>query len=101
MSNYGIVLIEKEGVDGLSTKDVKKIMKLMKNDDVYPVEFPSLESNSSAMGFITVKSAEKVDFIYNKSSSLHCFISDIISSIKKDEIETYDFKGIEILLYRL
>ena len=98
--NYGIVLKEKYGVDGLIRSEVINLFDMLDNIEAFPIELQAREHESSAMGFITPEAAELFDYDY-ESSGLHDFIADILDDMEKESDDcTYEFKGIKIWLSR-
>ena len=99
--NYGIVLKEKEFIEGLTKTDAMDLLDHMMNEtDFFPIEIEARMQECSAMGFITLKAAEILDYDY-KTSGLHDFISTILDNMSdKSEDCEYEFKGIKILLSR-
>ena len=97
---YDLVLIEKIGIDGLSTKEITDLLLLSKSDKVYPVEFEALTIESSAMGFITSDGAKKIEYEYEKSG-LHDFIASVLDgTIKNSENGEYSFNELKIFIRR-
>ena len=101
---YGIALIEKYGVDGLNFDDITLLYGLIANpnktEEVFPIELEARKHESSAMGFITPKAAEMIDYDY-EGSGLRDFIANILDDIEKEnEDNHYRFKGIDIYLSR-
>ena len=77
---------------------VIKMYDMLDTDEVYPLEISG--SQSSAMGFITQKAAEVIDYDY-ENSGLNEFISSILDDMDKEsEDSIYDFHGIKIHLER-
>ena len=66
----------------------------------YPIELSAYAQESSAMGFITSKAAEAIEYDY-EYSGLHNFIALILDDMcrENDDCE-YEFKGIKIWLSR-
>ena len=106
MTTYGIALIEKPGEDGLDKEDLQLLYGLVSgiysngSTQVYPIELSAREHESSAMGFITPKAAETLDFDY-ETSGLHDFVASILDDMEKERKDKhYQFKGIDIYLSR-
>lgn len=96
--NFGISLIEKPDVYGLIKSEIISMYDILDADEVYPLEISG--SQSSAMGFITKKAAEVIDYDY-ANSGLNEFIASILNDIDKEsENGVYDFHGIKIHLRR-
>lgn len=97
---YGIVLLEKYGIEGLNRKDVINLFDMLNKSNAFPIELEARKHESSAMGFITPEAAEVFDYDY-ESSGLHDFISEILDDMKNEsENYTYVFKGVNIWLSR-
>ena len=103
--NYGLALLEKPGAVGLTHTEIEILYGLVSSVfsngkcEVYPIEIDG--SQSCAMGFITVKAAESIDFDYD-SSGLNEFVSSILDDTDlENEHNHYQFKGIDIYLDRL
>jgi hypothetical protein len=101
MAKLGINLIEKEGEDGLTYKDILELMEPIKEEEVFPVEFFAKEHESVAMGFITVEAANQIDFDYDEESDLSAFIASILDDMDNEtEDGKYEFEGILIQITR-
>ena len=97
-NKFGISLIEKPDVYGLVKSEIIKMYDMLDTDEVYPLEISG--SQSSAMGFITQKAAEVIDYDY-ENSGLNEFISSILDDMDKEsEDSIYDFHGVKIHLER-
>lgn len=98
LRKFGIVLKKKSFPWGLTKQDVAELYDMLDTDEVYPLEISG--SQSSAMGFITQKAAEVIDYDY-ENSGLNEFISSILDDMDKEsEDSIYDFHGIKIHLER-
>lgn len=96
---FGIMLIEKLNVDGLTRAEVMEMYDQMNGDEAYPLEING--SESSAMGFITKDSAKILDYEYSEESGLGDFIKVILKGMgNESEDGTYEFRGIRIHLSR-
>lgn len=103
---YDIALIEKPGVNGLNRDNISLLYGLTTRtfsdgtDEVFPIELEAREHESSAMGFITPKAAEKLDYDY-EHSGLHDFIASILDDMNNEVDDNhYIFKGLDIYLSR-
>lgn len=95
---FGITLVEKPNVDGLTKAEVMEMYDQMDGDEAYPLEISGCET--SAMGFITPEAAEILDYDY-KESGLNDFVSVILNDMNNEsEDGTYEFRGIRIHLSR-
>lgn len=101
MSNFGIMLREKEGEYGLTYDDILELMKPLKNKEVFPVEFFAKEHECVAMGFITVEAANMLDFDYDEDSDISHFVAEILDDMDLEtENGEYEFEGICIKMTR-
>ena len=97
---FDITLREVQGVNGLTRNDVIDLFDMLNNEMVYPIELEAREHESVAMGFISPKAAESLDYDYEKSG-LHDFIASILDDMN-NEFDTceYQFKNTKIWLSR-
>lgn len=97
---FDIVLLEKSVHEcgGLSKKEVMKLYDLLKSETGFPLELENLGSESTAIGFITMKAGDKLDWRYE---SLNKFVGRILSdmSLEHDD-HIYKHKGLKIWLSR-
>lgn len=100
---YGVALIEKYELEGLSKEDLDVLYGLTSGNDstqVYPIEFEAREHECSAMGFITPETAEMLDYDY-EGSGLHDYVALILDDMNNERKDRhYSFKGIDIYLSR-
>lgn len=100
---YDIALLEKHDTDGLNGNEINRLYEVLHSsgvEEVYPIEIPALEHESSAMGFISNKAAEKIGYDYKKSG-LNAFVASIMDDMEKEnEKGEYLFCDIRILLKR-
>jgi len=97
---FDIVLIERPGETGLVRDEILAICDSMNREEIYPIEIYAKNQESSAMGFITTKAADKLDFDYERSG-LNTFIATILDDIRKEnETDIYEFKNLSIKLTR-
>lgn len=95
---FGITLVEKYNVDGLTKAEVMEMYDQMNGDEAYPLEIIGCET--SAMGFITPEAAEILDYDYQESG-LNDFVTVILDDMNNEsEDGTYEFRGIRIHLSR-
>ena len=101
MSNFGIMLREKEGEYGLTYDDILELMEPLKNKEVFPVEFFAKAHECVAMAFITVEAANILDFDYDEDSDISHFIAEILDDMDLEtENGEYEFEGIRIKMTR-
>lgn len=97
---YGLVLKEKACTDGLEKNEVIDLFDMLAGNSAYPIELSAYTQESAAMGFITPKAAEQVDYDY-EASGLHSYIATILDDMDREcENSEYEFKGIKIWLSR-
>lgn len=97
---YGLVLREKYGIECISRNDVIELFDMLDDAETFPIELPAYAQESSAMGFITTKAAELIDYDY-KNSGLQDYIAFILDDMdsESDTCE-YEFKSIKIWMSR-
>ena len=99
-NKYDMVLIEKEGITGLTKEDTIYLFDMLNHDSAYPIEIFNTGGESSAMGFITNKAAEKIEYDY-ETSGLNNFVSNILADMNLESpTKEYTFKDIHIYLTR-
>ena len=97
---YDIVLREKPFISGLTKDDVIELFAKVDGEEAYPIEVFAKYHESSAMGFITPYAASLMEFDYDESG-LRDFIAEILDDMNlKNELHTYEFKGLKIWLDR-
>ena len=111
---YGVALVEKPGEEGMSFNEMEKLFDMIAIGDgegaerdafsarasveVYPIELEAKMHESSAMGFISVDAAEKLDYDYG---ALRDYIAGILDDMEKENPDGYYcFEGIDIFLTR-
>lgn len=100
-SYFEVALIEKPGCIGLIKSEVLDLHDMLSSLEAFPVEISDTNGNSTAMGFITPKAAEELQFEYGQDSELGQFISSILDDMDKEsENCTYVFKDLRIWLSR-
>lgn len=94
-AEYDVVLLERGVTDGLSKKEIFRLLAYLSPDkEYYPVEFPATSVESYAMGFISSEAAgEAFDFDYGLDSALHKFVGAIMDDVDKETPDhVYDFR---------
>ncbi len=100
MLKYDVVLLEKEGENGLNAGEVEQMFRKLNGKEAYPVEYFGVVE-SSAMGFITKEAADKVDFETDNESAIGRFIGGILDDLNLESgTNEYKFKGLDIFLSR-
>ena len=98
MRGFDVVLIEKEGLDGLTKKECSDLYGLLNEPKGYPIEICNLEGETSAMGFIGVKADKELEYDHE---NLSAFIKDILGGAEMENGSgCYQFRGQEIYLGR-
>lgn len=98
---FDLVLLEREGESGLTKDDVLMLLEKLNSDEFFPIEIYAKQHESSAMGFITTKFADTLDFDYD-ASGLNTFIANILDDMQNETKNgVYDtFKNSKIYLTR-
>ena len=95
---YDVVLVEKPEPQGMTAEDVNVLIGMLREESFFPVEFPSLNWDSSAMGFVGKDAANRIDYDY-KESGLEDFVGRILSDINlTSESREYEFKGLAVCI---
>ena len=90
----------KLGIDGITKTDVMDMFDMLDSTEAYPIELSAYAQESSAMGFITTKAAELIEYDY-EYSGLHNYIACILDDMRRENDSCeYEFKGIKIWLSR-
>ena len=100
--SYDVVLKEKPVPRGLTKAEFTCMLNLLPEfTETYPVEFYNTGSESSAMGFITDKAAEKLDYMTGQNHSIAKYIGSILADTNlESENGEYEFEGLKIYLTR-
>lgn len=100
MQKYDVVLLEVQGETGLKRSEIMSLLDKINGDEVYPLEILSDVVESCALGFITPKAANTLDFDYAESG-LTDFIKSIIDDINNETKNCeYSFKELTIFMSR-
>ena len=93
IKNYDVILLERPGSEGLSCKDIIRLMQFIDLDKTYyPVEFGKANVDSAAMGFVSAEAAEILEFDYDSDSELAQFIYSILNDMEKESPDhVYEF----------
>ena len=99
---FDIVLKEKPVPKGLTKAEFTYMLGLLPEfTEAYPVEFDNTGSESSAMGFITDKAAEKLDYMTGQNSPIAKYVGSILADTNlESENGEYEFEGLKIYLTR-
>lgn len=96
MKKYDIVLIERQCSLELSALG---IFQLLMEGTAIPLDIQSTEVESCAIGFITEKSANLIDYNFKK---LSCFIDRILNDMNNESSSneyTYSENGIDFKIF--
>ena len=93
-----ICLIEKPCSCGLNSIEFSRLSKEFGDREVIPVEFEAKEHECSAMGFITMESADALGYDYRGVAEYIASILDDMDLEHEDGM--YEFQGIKIKLTR-
>lgn len=97
---YGIVLREKEILDGLTRSDVLDLFDMLDCQEGYPIELEARSHECSAMGFISTEAANLFDYDY-ELTGLHDFVAAILDDMNNESATCeYEFRGVKIWLSR-
>ena len=101
MKKFDVVLLEKPGCEGLNKDEVVSLYNKLSVPESFPVEIGGMNSESSAMGFITPEAAEKLNYEYGPGSQFAYFISSILDDMDNESDDgSYEFDDIKVWLTR-
>ncbi len=94
MKKYDIALIES---DGCLTKDsYNALADMVDGERMIPIEIEAAHAECSAMGFISEKAADQLDFDYD---GLRKYLGSIMDDINLENPEyTYEYEGLSIYM---
>ena len=96
-----VVLMEKPGADGLTSKEVLTLVKMLNGEECFPVEFDNPNGDSFAMGFISAEAAKKIDYNYEAHSKVAEHISGILGDMNKESANhIYAIDGLKVYISR-
>ncbi len=102
--SYDVVLKEKPDTDGLEKSEIIVMLELLPDfEQVVPVEYSNINGISTAMGFFSVKAADKLNFQIadSEGSPFACFVSEILGDMNLESpAGEYEFEGLKIFLAR-
>ncbi len=91
---YDMALIEKPISDGLNKFEAIELLNLLNSNEFYPIEFEADHQECSALGYITARAAEKLNYDYG---GLRSYIGSILDDLEKENPEyEYEFGGLKI-----
>ncbi len=96
---FDMVLIEKPLDEGLNPEELMTIGKMVNGDMFIPVEYNA--EYSSAMGLISFKKAEELEYQYQNDSKLGVEVRKILEDMELEtEDHTYELEGAKVLITR-
>lgn len=97
-NKFDVALLEKAGEEGLTREEAISLIDKLREDYFYPIELLANVNEYSAMGFITVQTADRMDFDY-ESSGLHKFLASLMDDREyRTEDGAYEYHGVDIFL---
>lgn len=95
---FDIALLEKPGTEGLTRTNAMDLFDMLKQTEGYPIEIMNPEGESSAMGFITPRAAESLDYDYTEVSKE---IGNILADMNlENDTGVYRIKNLDVYLSR-
>lgn len=95
LKTFDAAFLEKYGEEGLSRDDVATLASLV-TETFYPIEIPATQVESSAMGFISAKAADKLQYDYGCLAKTIAAIMDDTSLESTDHV--YEIQGLSVYL---
>lgn len=100
MSDIVMVLIEKPAGEGMSLSDSVMLLAKIKKANFIPIEIDAAKHESSAMGYINLEFADKLNYDYAKSGLIP-FVQNILDDTEEETLSgLYDFNGNTIYITR-
>lgn len=94
---YSIALKEKPLDSGLTRAEVCDLFDMLNDTEGFPLDFEGV--NSVAMGFISAKDAETINYDFKALSGLEKMIEEILSDMDKEDPDCeYTFRSEDIEL---
>lgn len=98
---FDAVMLEKPGTDGLTSKELLTIIKMLKGTECFPFEVDNANGSSTAIGFISAEAANKIDYNFLPTSNFARSISDILGDINKESRNhIYSINGLKVYIGR-
>lgn len=95
---FDIALREKDLESGLTKPDILDLYEMIKEEECYPIEFQG--EFSAAMGFISTKAAETLNYDY-ETSGLADFIKGIVNNMERENADSsYNFQNLKVWINR-
>ena len=82
MGTFDIVFKKKKDYDGMTIDDVNFLFKSLAHLQAYPIEIITEDARASAMGFISTKAANVLDYKYTE---LQKFFVNILNETKNEK----------------
>lgn len=97
---FALVLHEKPTSDGMTRTEAIDLIDMLGDHEFLPIEIEANCHESTAIGFITMDFADKLNFDY-ESSGLNAFIANILDDMNNEHDNCiYTFKDCKIWLTR-
>lgn len=97
-TKFDVVLMEKQGDEGLSKTEAMDLYDRLKYTEGYPIEIENPSSESIVMGFITPNAAYELDYEYGE---LNKKIGEILADMNlENETGIYRIENLDIYLFR-
>lgn len=102
---YDAAVIEKPGSDGLNQSDINKLLAIIgphaEKHGVYPIEIYNRNGESTAMGFISAESADKIEYGYDNDSEFGIQIGWILADMNlENKDQSYNICGLNVYIGR-
>lgn len=94
-TQFDIVLLEKDGVKGLTRTNCMDLFDMLKDEEAYPIEITSQTLETSVMGFIGKTADKALDYNHEELTK---FVENTISSPEERNTFYYKFKGLDLYL---
>lgn len=95
LKTFDAAFLEKYGPEGLSREDVTTLSSLVE-ETFYPLEISAIQNESSAMGFISAKAADKLEYDYGALAKDIAAVMDDVNLETENHI--YQMQGLTIYL---
>ncbi len=98
-SSFDIALLQKPCEDGLTKTESMDLYDMLSDSEALPIDLCSTNGNSSALGFITLQAAEKLNYKLSEYSELGRYIVSVLDDIYKESAKgCYVFNDLKIWL---
>lgn len=97
---FALVLHEKPAYDGMTRTEAIDLIDMLGDHEFLPIEIEAKSHESTAVGFINMDFADKLNFDY-AGSGLNAFIANILDDMDNEHDDCiYTFKDCRIWLTR-